>query len=113
MRAGQLKHSVTIEQATEAISAGGAVSRTWSTFAAVRAAIEPRTGREYSAMFQQFADLSVMFTVRGGIDINEKMRIVHDGRYFDILSIEGVDGKTPQNASELRIACRETQEQMT
>ena len=47
MEAGQLRHRVTIQQATETTDGFGGVTQAWATFATVWAAVEPLTGREY------------------------------------------------------------------
>lgn len=114
MRAGDLKHRITIERATESVSPGGAVTKTWSTFAQLWAEIIPRgTSRQYTALYQEFSESTLMFRVRGRVAVTEKMRISHQGRYFDIMYPPiGADGRAPLYASELLIFCREAQEQV-
>jgi SPP1 family predicted phage head-tail adaptor len=114
IRAGDLKHRITIEQATETTSIGGAVSKSWSTYQQVWADIIPRgNARQYAALFQEFTEASYTFRIRGGFNIDEKMRIVHQGRYFDILyPATGADGASPLYSTEVMIVCREAQEQV-
>jgi head-tail adaptor len=49
MRAGAMRHPITIESATETHGSDGSVIQTWHTFATVWASIEPLVGKEYFA----------------------------------------------------------------
>jgi len=81
MRAGQLRHRVTIEQVTETQDSYGGVTETWSTLATVWAAIEPITGREKFASGGdvRFAENEVQIRMRYRSDVTPKMRLTDDG----------------------------------
>ncbi len=84
-RAGKLRHSVTIQQATEAASAYGEQTPTWSTYATRWAGVEPLSGTEFFASDARQGRRAVRFWLRNdGLAVVPKMRISHDGRTFDI-----------------------------
>lgn len=96
MRAGLLRHKITIQQVAEAQDASGSMDEAWSTFVKVWAAYEPQTGKESFTEDQQQAFLTVRFRVRYLSGITPKMRILFDGRYFDILATADVGGRGKQ-----------------
>lgn len=96
MRAGQLRHQITLQQAVESQDAYGAVTVVWSDVATVRAAYEPQSGKEAYAEAQQQAEAVVRFRIRYRAGIVPKMRILFDGRVFDIQSVIDVYGRRKQ-----------------
>jgi len=81
MRAGQLRHRVTIEQMTEAQDSYGGVTVTWSEVDTVWAAIEPITGREkfVGGGDVRFAENEVQIRMRYRSDVTPKMRLTDEG----------------------------------
>lgn len=86
MRAGELRHLITIQQATESRTASGAVSKSWSTFTTAYADIKPMDGREYFQVDQETAEARVKFVIRYQAGITTAMRISWDGNFYDIES---------------------------
>lgn len=102
MTVGQRKHYVTIQQNTPTVSASGADTPSWSTFANRWASIVPETAREFFAARQLNAEVSLVLNCQGFAAITTSMRVLHsDGRVFDIVGIRPVDGKAPVNSAEL------------
>lgn len=91
MRAGQLRHSVTIEQATESQNAIGEAIQTWTTFAKRRASVQPFQGREFWSAKQFNAESNLRVRLRYLTGLTTKMRISWNGRLFDIRSIVNAD----------------------
>ena len=86
MRAGLLKHIITIETVVESQSATGSVTEAWQKFAVVHSTYEPQTSGESFKEDQEQAFESVNFRIRFLDNITPKMRINYKGRIFDILS---------------------------
>jgi SPP1 family predicted phage head-tail adaptor len=84
MRAGQLRHKVTIQTSSEAQGATGDITTTWSTFATVNASIEPVYGREFFNNRQLSAEITHLVEIRYLSGVRPKMRILFGTRYFDI-----------------------------
>ena len=88
MRAGALRHLVTIESQANTRSATGEVIPTWSTLVERWAEVRPLTGKEpYVAALQLQGEQ--MHRVRMRYDaaldaVTTKMRIKFGSRYFDI-----------------------------
>ena len=91
MRAGRLRHKVSIQSATEARDAHGGVTRSWSESASVWASIEPLSGRELSEARQIAAETTHRIRLRYLSSLAPDQRIVHDSRTFEIVSIANVE----------------------
>jgi len=88
MRAGTLRHRVTVEHKTETRDDYGGVTTTWTTFAAsVPAAILPLSGREFFAAEAQQSEVSAKIVMRQLAGLLPSMRIVHDGQQYNIRAI--------------------------
>ena len=87
MRAGRLRHVITIEQSTKTDNTLGEPIETWATFKQVRAQITPINGKEYFAASQIQSTVSHKVKIRYTSGITTDMRINFNGRYFDIESI--------------------------
>lgn len=103
MRAGTLRHRVTIQQATETQNSYGEIVQTWTTVATVWGAIEARGMRESFTASQQFATADHVITIRHRSDVTPKMRLVYGSRTFDIEGAVDPDGRK----RELRLYVRE------
>lgn len=87
MRAGKLRHKVTIQQPTLATNSIGEATKTWSTYAQAWANVQPLTGRELFASQQVNAEQTVRITIRALSGVVPTMRVLFDGRYYEILSV--------------------------
>lgn len=103
MRAGLLRHVITIEQVTETQDDSGSVVETWATFKKVHSTYEPQSGTESFKEDQQQAFETVKFRIRYLAGITPKMRVSFDGRLFDILSAIDLHGMK----KETHLMCRE------
>jgi head-tail adaptor len=90
MKAGALRHRITVEQLTETQDPStGAVSQAWTTFAAdVPAAWIPAGGRELAAAASVSASFVGKWRIRRGnsVGITAAMRVSHDGNYYNLTS---------------------------
>lgn len=93
MRAGDLRHSVTIQQATSSRNSYNEKVLSWSDFATVYAAVEPLQGREYWDAQAINAERTVRFRIRYRSDVTPLMRVSWDSRLFDINAVLDVDGR--------------------
>lgn len=62
----------------------------WVDFVDVFAKVEPLVGREYLAAAAMQAESTTKFTMRYRGDINAAMRIVFDGKNWNIVSIQNI-----------------------
>jgi len=102
MRAGRLRHRLTIQQQTETRDSYGAAIITWSDVATVWGAIEPLSGQELFAQQQVQPETKVRIVLRYRA-IDPSYRIVHDGKYYNITEVidHGLRGQM------LTLMCRE------
>lgn len=101
MRAGKLRHRITIEQSTETQSVGEPVL-TWSTFATVWADYEDMGGSEGAVGGQaQYAIGHRRYEIRYLTGLLPKMRINHDSIAWDIDRIQNVGARN----RELHVFC--------
>lgn len=87
MKIGKLRHRVAIQAYTALRDSFGAEQPEWADVATVWASVAPISGKEYFASAQTNAELTTKITMRylGGITPN--MRVVFDGRIFEIVSV--------------------------
>lgn len=87
MRSGKLRHEITIQALTSMQDSYGGQTESWSTFATVRASVEPLQGREYFASQQVQAEVTTRFRIRYLSGVTPKMRVLYDGRTFNVASV--------------------------
>lgn len=107
MQPGHYRHRITIESASESRTTLGGQSLTWSTFASRWARIIPSGGREYMVAAQAGTRLEAVFECSGYAAVTTGMRVVFDSRYFSIVGVRGLDGKSPSKAAWIQIECVE------
>lgn len=103
MKAGDLRHQVTIQRLVQGQGASGEVTLTWTPFATVWGAVEPLSGREYWQAQQTASETSIRVRVRYLAGVVPTMRVLYGSRVFEILSI--VDQE--ERHRELQLMCRE------
>lgn len=103
MEAGRLRELVTIEQKSVTRDAFGAETVAWTTFAAsLPAEAQPLSGREYVAMRQAQADITIRFRLRYVAGVTPAMRVLWDSRAYDIIEAINVNARD----RELELLCR-------
>ena len=91
MRAGHLRHRVTIEQNTPTRNGKGEEIDSWAPFGGPRyAAVIALTGREAFNAQQRYAEAELRIEMRYFPGVTAKMRVSFDGRLFDILQVASV-----------------------
>lgn len=103
MKAGRLRHRITIQKATEAQDSTGQAVKTWSTFTRCWSEIVPLSGRELQAAQAISAEASHSIRIRHVDGITPKHRIAYGSRVFDINGITD----TNERGRELILTCRE------
>ena len=106
MKAGSLRHRVTIQRLTITQGTAGEVVESWSDVATVYAAVEPLSGREFWQAQQVAAESQIRVRIRYRAGLDTTMRVIHDDRTLEILSI--VDPE--ERHRELQLMCREIPE---
>jgi len=97
------RHRITIqEHVTDQDEAGQPVDM-WQDVATVWGAVEPLRGREYFAAQQVQAEVTTRIRIRYRRGIRPEMRVLYDGRLFNILSV--IDPE--ERHVELQLMCRE------
>lgn len=103
MRAGRLRHRITIEEKTVTQDAFGEPDATWSTYVKAWARVTPLTGREYMEAQAQSQSVSHEVRMRHRDGVTPEMRMVHGGRVFDIEAVLNEE----ERDRELILMCRE------
>lgn len=103
MRSAQLRQKATLQQdtGTGRDSAGGVVPN-WVNVAIVRAQKVHQSAREFFAASKVNAELTDLFIIRYRADIDAKMRLVVDGKNYDIIGAPDPDGRR----RELHVLCK-------
>ena len=88
LRAGQLRHLLTIQTPTDSVDATGAVKSSWATLTTVWGAVWPVTAKEYIAAGQIFTNLTHRVRIRyTDSTMTTKCRVRFGDRYLDIRGI--------------------------
>ena len=111
--AGKQRHTITIQRPATTSDGLGGFEVTWQNVCTVRASVEPLQGREFFAARQMQTVSTVRFRLRwlkGFTDqISEEMRVLFDGRVFDIQAVINVRERN----RELHLMCAEHSEDQT
>lgn len=90
MEIGELKHRITFLKCIIQTNENGFEAETWEPFKTVWAKIENLSGREYFAAAQVKAEKTVKFTIRYLEGLDETMRILFEGKVYNITSIDNI-----------------------
>lgn len=88
MKAGKLRHRITIEHYTETRDEWGGVVQGWAAFAAnVPAEVVPLSGREFLSAGETHGEVSARMTIRYMPGVTGTMRILFDGETYAISAV--------------------------
>ncbi len=93
MRAGRLRHRVTIQQASHSTNAMGETYMSYSDWKTVWASIEPNSGRMYYEAQQANSEVEGTIVMRYIDGLVPAMRVSYGSRIFRILAIVHRDEK--------------------
>jgi SPP1 family predicted phage head-tail adaptor len=102
VRAGELRHRVTIQGRTITRNSYGEEKVDWMPVATVWAEVTDLSGREYFAAQQVQAEVTTRIRIRYRPGVAPEMRVVAGARTFDILAVLDPDGRR----RELHLMCR-------
>jgi len=91
MRAGRLRHRITIQQPASTVGVLGEKIKSWADVATVWAAIEPVRGREFFEAHQRESEATTIITIRYKSGLNVRMRINFGSKYYKIDNILNPD----------------------
>lgn len=100
MRAGQLRHRVTIQRIQEAQDAGGYEQQTPKDVATVWASVMAVSGNEYKRGIQVEAGITTIVEMRYRAGVTPGMRIKHDDRLLNIERAVDPEGR------RIRLVCQ-------
>ena len=84
MKAGELKHYITIEKPKMVVNDRGGKDKSWETFASCWASIKPVSGREFVAGIQTESEITTHIKIRYLAGIKNDMRVKSGSVYYKI-----------------------------
>lgn len=90
MRAGSLRHRITIQQPVVSPNTIGEPLKSWATLAIVWASVEPIRGKEVLQAEQILADMDTRIRMRWSQVVDSmtaRCRIVHKGKIYNVKQI--------------------------
>ena len=90
MRAGRLRHRVTIQRPVQA-RGEWAAAKTWATYATVWASIEPLRARETEQADRFSSEVTGTIVIRRIAGVDASMRVNWEGRIFRIVGVVDPD----------------------
>jgi len=103
VRAGDLRHRITIQQEQETLDQYNTPTTAWQDVATVWAAIEPLRGREYLEAKNTTPELTVRIRIRYLPGVMSAMRVLYGSRIFNIKSVIDLD----ERHKETHLMCSE------
>lgn len=107
MRAGTLRHRVTLQTVTETRDADGGVVESWADTATLWAAVEPLRGREYFSAKALQAEVTTRIRLRYRAGVVPKQRVTWSDagttHTYDVLEVIEPDTRR----RELALMCKE------
>lgn len=85
LKAGSLKHRVTIQNPTKTRSASGSASLGWGTVATVWASVRGMSGRDVIMAAQAQALVTHKVMIRYRTDVNAQTRLLYEGKVFEVV----------------------------
>ncbi len=93
MRAGDLRHRVTIQQKSVTRDTYGAEVVSWTDVVTVWAEITDLSGREYFDAQKVNAEVNTKVRIRHRTDLVPTMRVVEGSRTLEVLAVIDTDGR--------------------
>jgi len=106
MRAGELRHRITLQKPVHTRDAFGESVTTYEDMATVYAAIEWQSGRRYVEAAQINAEVQGVTRIRYRSDVRPDWRIQYKERYIRIISLANIR----ERDEELQLNCKEFQD---
>ena len=106
MRAGLLRHRVSLQHRAIARNSWGDETNTWNTYDTVWASIRPLSGNERAAQAQAQTEISHDIRIRYHKVVKPQHRISYGDRVFEINAVIDVE----ERKRELQLMCTEAQE---
>jgi SPP1 family predicted phage head-tail adaptor len=103
MNAGKLTKRVRLEAEVRFTDEGGGASTGWALVAEVFAAVVPLQGAERVVAMQLAANLTHRVEIRYRSGMDERMRVVYEGRVFGIAAVLDLD----ERHDEIHLLCEE------
>jgi len=93
MRPGPMRHRVTLQRRATGTDAAGGVLNTWEDFDSRRASMDRASGVEVWASAQRSGRVPAVFRLRYLDGVVPSMRLLFDGRVYNILSAVDQEGR--------------------
>jgi SPP1 family predicted phage head-tail adaptor len=103
MKISDLRHRITLQRKDIVKDPEGIAIETWADVATVWASVEPIRGREYFQAAAVNAENTVRFRIRYRPGIMPNMRVLYNGRTFNIQSVIDVN----ERHREIQLMCQE------
>jgi len=103
MRAGQLRHLVTVKSPTHTADGKGGIATTWGTVTTCWASVEPLRGREWIESHLENSEVTGRVVMRYKAGIRPDYMVYFGDRTFQIISVIN----TEERNRELQLMVRE------
>ena len=87
MKAGALRHRITIQRKLLGVDGFGGPSPTWETIASVPASIEPLQGREFISAQAVQSEVTGKIRIRYRPDVVAANRLLFGSKVYNVLSV--------------------------
>lgn len=97
MRAGRLRHRLTIQQPVESRDDYGSVTTVWQTVASRWGSVEPQRGREALMSGQNTSEVFTEIRLRHLDGLTAKMRILHGSDTYQIRVVMNISERDAEH----------------
>lgn len=101
MRAGLLKHTITLQRGTQTVSKSGTVSNRWTDFATIRAELVTHSIADTGMTFGEAAKATLVFRIRHFHGLTTDDRLTFRGETYQITTLAELGNRIMELSCEV------------
>lgn len=101
MRAGLLKHTVTLQRSTQTVSDSGSLSNRWTDYATVRAELVTHSIADAGMAYGEAAKSALVFRIRHFHGLTCDDRLIYRGQAYEITKLAELGNRVMELVCEV------------
>lgn len=101
MRAGLLKHTITLQRGTQTVSESGSVSNRWTDYATIRAELVTHAIADTGMAYGEAAKSALVFRIRHFHGLTADERLIYRGQTYEITALAELGNRIMELACEV------------
>ncbi len=101
MRAGLLKHTITLQRGTKTVSDSGTASKSWTDYATIRAELVTHSIADTGMAYGEAAKSALVFRIRHFHGLTTDDRLIFRGQTYEITNLAELGNRIMELACEV------------